>query len=156
MKKSLLVKAAILALPLFLTVGCASNGAKSPKTTKAANNSQFSSEIQKLQQIDTVYFAFDKYNLSPKFTSILDKHAAFLKKNPSVAANIEGHADERGTAEYNIALGQRRANAVKAYLVKKGVSAKQLTTVSYGKEKPAVLGHTAEAYSKNRRAVVVY
>ncbi|MGL4959463.1 MAG: OmpA family protein, partial [Plesiomonas sp.] len=69
---------------------------------------------------------------------------------------VEGHADERGTPEYNIALGERRASAVKMYLQGRGVNAEQVSIVSYGKEKPAVLGHTEDAYAKNRRAVLVY
>ena len=87
---------------------------------------------------------------------MLDAHAAFLRNNPSYKVTVEGHADERGTPEYNIALGERRANAVKMYLQGKGVSADQISIVSYGKEKPAVLGHDEAAYAKNRRAVLVY
>ncbi|MGQ7179132.1 peptidoglycan-associated lipoprotein Pal, partial [Escherichia coli] len=83
-------------------------------------------------------------------------HANFLRSNPSYKVTVEGHADERGTPEYNISLGERRANAVKMYLQGKGVSADQISIVSYGKEKPAVLGHDEAAYSKNRRAVLVY
>ncbi|WP_180792269.1 OmpA family protein, partial [Vibrio parahaemolyticus] len=79
--------------------------------------------------------------VSPEYAEMLDAHAAFLRSNPSVRVVVEGHADERGTPEYNIALGERRANAVKMYLQSKGVSGDQVSLVSYGKEKPAVLGH---------------
>ncbi len=87
---------------------------------------------------------------------MLDAHAAFLRNNPSYKVTVEGHADERGTPEYNIALGERRANAAKMYLQGKGVNGEQISIVSYGKEKPAVLGHTEADYAKNRRAVIVY
>ena len=103
-----------------------------------------------------VYFGLDKYDVSSDYAQMLDAHAAFLRNNPSYKVTVEGHADERGTPEYNIALGERRANAVKMYLQGKGVGADQISIVSYGKEKPAVLGHDEAAYAKNRRAVLVY
>ena len=112
--------------------------------------------MQHVAQTNIVYFGFDKYDVTSEYAQLLDAHAAFLRANPSVRITIEGHADERGTPEYNIALGERRANAVKMYLQGKGVSADQLSIVSYGKEKPAVLGHDEAAYAKNRRAVLVY
>lgn len=113
-------------------------------------------QLQELQQNNIVYFDFDKYDIRPDFAQMLDAHAAFLRNNPSYKVTIEGHADERGTPEYNIALGERRASAVKMYLQGKGVSGDQIAIVSYGKEKPAVLGHDEAAYAKNRRAVLVY
>ncbi|WP_395479824.1 peptidoglycan-associated lipoprotein Pal [Candidatus Curculioniphilus buchneri] len=112
-------------------------------------------QIQKLQH-SCIYFDLDKYNIRSEFTQVLDAHANFLCNNPHYQVTIEGHADERGTSEYNIALGERRANSVKNYLQGKGISADQITIISYGKEKPAVLGHDEEAYIKNRRAVLVY
>ena len=113
-------------------------------------------QMQQLQQNNIVYFGLDKYDVQSDYAQMLDQHAAFLRSNPSYKVTIEGHTDERGTPEYNIALGERRANAVKMYLQGKGVSADQMSIVSYGKEKPAVLGHDEAAYSKNRRAVLVY
>ena len=113
-------------------------------------------QLEQLKQQNIVYFGFDKYDISSDYANLLDAHAAFLRANPSVRITVEGHADERGTPEYNIALGERRANAVKMYLQGKGVSADQLSIVSYGKEKPAVLGHDEAAYAKNRRAVLDY
>jgi peptidoglycan-associated lipoprotein len=113
-------------------------------------------QMQELQKNNIVYFGLDKYDVSSEFAQMLDAHAAFLRNNPSYKVTVEGHADERGTPEYNIALGERRANAVKMYLQGKGVSADQISIVSYGKEKPAVLGHDEAAYAKNRRAVLVY
>ena len=83
-------------------------------------------------------------------------HAAYLNATPASKVIVEGNTDERGTPEYNIALGQRRADAVKGFLAGKGVDAGKVSTVSYGEEKPAVLGHDEAAYSKNRRAVLAY
>lgn len=113
-------------------------------------------QMQELQRNNIVYFGLDKYDVSAEYAQLLDSHAAFLRSNPSYKVTVEGHADERGTPEYNIALGERRASAVKMYLQGKGVGADQIDIVSYGKEKPAVLGHDDSAYAKNRRAVLVY
>lgn len=104
---------------------------------------------------DRVFFDFDMYTLKSTGLVVADAWAGWLLANPNVMATIQGHADERGTREYNMALGERRANAVKDYLVSKGVSASRLKTVSYGKERPAVAESTAAAYALNRRAVVV-
>ncbi len=95
-------------------------------------------QMQQLQQNNIVYFDLDKYDIRSDFAQMLDAHANFLRSNPSYKVTVEGHADERGTPEYNISLGERRANAVKMYLQGKGVSADQISIVSYGKEKPAV------------------
>ena len=98
-----------------------------------------------------IYFDFDKSNLKPEAKKNLDKTAAWLAKKPTVNIRIEGNCDERGTAEYNVALGERRANSAKEYLVKLGVSAARLETVSWGKEKPLCPGHNEAAWAKNRR-----
>ncbi len=103
-----------------------------------------------------VYFDFDSFVVKPEYASVIDGHVRYLNARKNLKITVEGHADERGTPEYNIALGERRANAVKMYLQGKGVSADQLSIVSYGKEKPAVLGHDEAAYAKNRRAVLDY
>ena len=95
-------------------------------------------------------------NVADSNASLSAEQLAFLRGNPSVKITVEGHADEKGTPEYNIALGERRANAVKMYLQSKGVNGEQIAIVSYGKEKPAVLGHDESAYAKNRRAVLAY
>lgn len=113
-------------------------------------------EIQKLQTENIIYFPLDQYDILTQFFGILDKHANFLSHNSSYQIKIEGHADERGTPEYNIALGERRANSVKLYLQSKGILSRQILIVSYGKEKPVMLGHNEKAYSKNRRAVLIY
>ncbi|CAJ0998677.1 Peptidoglycan-associated lipoprotein [Sodalis praecaptivus] len=122
----------------------------------ASSDEQARLQMQELQRNNIVYFDLDKYDIRSEFAQMLDAHANFLRSNPSYKVTVEGHADERGTPEYNIALGERRANAVKMYLQGKGVSADQIAIVSYGKEKPAVLGHDEAAYAKNRRAVLVY
>ena len=109
-----------------------------------------------LQGEQTVYFEFDRANLSSEFYSILDKHAAFLVKNPNQSVVIEGHCDSRGTPEYNIALGERRAKSVETYMQNAGVSAAQMSVVSYGEEKPAVEGSGEAVFAKNRRGVIVY
>jgi peptidoglycan-associated lipoprotein len=104
---------------------------------------------------DTIYFALDKFNIDPVAASALRSQAEWLLKYPGRKASLEGHADERGTREYNLALGERRANAAKNYLASLGVDAARLTTVSYGKERPVDTASTEEAYAKNRRAVTI-
>jgi peptidoglycan-associated lipoprotein len=113
-------------------------------------------EKQALINDQTVYFDFDRSSVQAKFYPILDKHAAYLVKNPSQKVVIEGHCDSRGTPEYNIALGERRAQAVETYLRNAGVSASQISVVSYGEEKPAVTGATEYAFAQNRRGIVRY
>ena len=102
---------------------------------------------------DRVFFDFDKSALSAEGKAVLDKQAVWLKKYPQWSITVEGHADERGTREYNLALGERRATAVKKYLAGAGVAEARLKTVSYGKERPAVPGSNEAAYAQNRRGV---
>ena len=104
---------------------------------------------------DTINFETDRYNIDSADQAALSAQASWLQKYPAKQATVEGHADERGTREYNLALGERRANAAKNYLVSLGVDAGRLTTVSHGKERPAALGSNEEAWAKNRRAVTV-
>lgn len=113
-------------------------------------------ELAALQSEQTVYFDFDRATVKSEFYPVLDKHAAFLVKNPSQRVVLEGHTDSRGTPEYNIALGERRAKSVETYFLNAGVSRSQVTVVSYGEEKPAQMGATEYAFAQNRRAVVVY
>lgn len=157
-------KGLMLALPLVAVAACSSN--KNDDQTDTNNvpvveqgptaEELARQQLEQLKQQNIVYFGFDKYDISSDYANLLDAHAAFLRANPSVRITVEGHADERGTPEYNIALGERRANAVKMYLQGKGVSDDQLKIVSFGKTKPAVLGHDEAAYAKNRRAVLDY
>ena len=113
-------------------------------------------ELAQLRSEHIVYFDFDVSNVNEQYSAILDAHAKFLNANSDVKVLIEGHADERGTPEYNIALSERRAKSVVTYLENMGVAAGQLTVVSYGEEKPMVKDRSENAFAKNRRAVLVY
>jgi peptidoglycan-associated lipoprotein len=104
---------------------------------------------------DRVFFSLNGADLSSEARGTLDRQATWLKKYPNVSVTVEGHCDERGTREYNLALGERRATAVKNYLVAGGVSASRVKTISYGKERPAVLGSNEQAWAQNRRGVTV-
>ena len=156
MQLNKVLKGLMIALPVMAIAACSSTknasnagsegmlGAGTGMDANGGNGNMSSEEqarlqMQQLQQNNIDYFDLDKYDI-----------------RSSYKVTVEGHADERGTPEYNISLGERRANAVKMYLQGKGVSADQISIVSYGKEKPAVLGHDEAAYSKNRRAVLVY
>ena len=102
---------------------------------------------------DRVFFDYDRYTLTPEARATLDKQVAWLKKYPQVTATIEGHADERGTREYNLALGERRATSVRNYLTAQGVPTARLRTISYGKERPEALGSDEASWAQNRRGV---
>lgn len=104
---------------------------------------------------DRVFFDFDKYDLRPEAREQLERQAAWLKANPNVTVTVEGHADERGTREYNLALGERRADSTRNYLVALGIDPNRIQTISYGKERPAVLGSNEAAWAQNRRGVTV-
>jgi peptidoglycan-associated lipoprotein len=104
---------------------------------------------------DRVFFDYDKFALRTDAKATLDKQVAWLKKYPTYKMTIEGHADERGTREYNLALGERRANSVKEYMVGAGVAKDRVKTISYGKERPVALGSNEAAWSQNRRGVTV-
>lgn len=104
---------------------------------------------------DRILFDTDRYNVDSQDQVILQSQAQWLAQNPNARVTIEGHADERGTRDYNLALGERRANAAKNYLASLGVSPNRMTTVSYGKERPEALGSNPSAWAQNRRAVTV-
>ena len=104
---------------------------------------------------DRVFFDYDKFEVKPAGKATLDKQAAWLKRYGQWKVVVEGHADERGTREYNLALGERRANSVKAYLINQGIPANRITTISYGKERPVALGSNEAAWAQNRRGVTV-
>ena len=110
---------------------------------------------QQMQGRDTIYFDTDKFDIDSEDQAALRQQAQYLQQYPNVRATVEGHCDERGTREYNIALGERRANAAKNYLVSLGVGADRVTTVSYGKERPVALGSNEQAWARNRRAVTI-
>ncbi len=102
---------------------------------------------------DRVFFGYDRYDLSSEARATLENQARWLAQYPTLNVTVEGHADERGTREYNLALGDRRANSVKNYLIALGVSPSRIQTISYGKERPAVPGSNATSWSQNRRSV---
>ncbi|WP_372694006.1 peptidoglycan-associated lipoprotein Pal [Immundisolibacter sp.] len=103
-----------------------------------------------------VYFGLDRYDVGEEYRSLVEAHAGYLRSSPSAAVTLEGHTDERGSREYNIALGERRSNAVRDLLIALGASATQITTVSYGEEKPAADCHDESCWSQNRRVEIVY
>ena len=104
---------------------------------------------------DTVHFAYNEYNIEDNDKSTLQRQATWLQKYPSVKVTVEGDCDERGTREYNLALGDRRANAAKNYLAAAGVAVSRINTISYGKEHPDALGSDEASWAKNRRAVTI-
>lgn len=136
----------------------AATSGTSTTTTQAAPTAQVvpGSREDLVQQVgDRVFFAFDSSELSSDARNTVERLAAWMERNPDVSLTIEGHADERGTREYNLALGERRANSVRQYLVALGIAPTRLGTISYGKERPAVLGSNEAAWAQNRRAVFV-
>lgn len=110
---------------------------------------------QPIPELGTVYFEYDSFNLTSQARGALNANADWLKANSGRNVQIEGHCDERGTEEYNLALGDRRAAAVRDYLIGRGVPASQLSTISYGEQRPAVMGSDESAWSQNRRGVFV-
>ena len=102
---------------------------------------------------DRVFFAFDRSDITPESQQILSRQADWLRRYPNVTVTIEGHCDERGTREYNLALGERRAQAAKTVLVASGIPASRISTISYGKERPTVVGSNEEAWAQNRVAI---
>ena len=104
---------------------------------------------------DRVHFDTDKSDIRPQDQSVLQSQAAYLKQFQNVRVTIEGHCDERGTREYNLALGERRANAAKTYLASLGIDAGRISTISYGKERPEALGSDESSWATNRRAVTI-
>jgi len=118
---------------------------------KAASDAAAAAALQSV-----FYFDFDKSVVKQDGLAALEKHAAYLVATPSASVRLEGHADERGTREYNMALGERRAQAVARILQVNGVNANQIETISYGEEKPAMLGHNSESWAQNRRVELKY
>lgn len=177
MRLKKLVKGAAVALPILALAACGSTS--TTETDSAETNQQTSTvtdntvqtgavapvltpeekrrlELTELRKEHIIYFDFDTSKISGEYARLLEAHAEYLREHPSVALLIEGHADERGTPEYNIALGERRAKAVTKYLESLGVGSSQIETVSYGEEKPLDNSRTDNGFAKNRRAVLVY
>lgn len=157
----------VLIAAVLLTVACASKkpapeaaqagGAEGGKmdanvaTTDAAFDST-GSDGGKITGLNTVHFEYDSSTLTSGTRKQLADNAEWIKNNPKATVQVEGHCDSRGSVEYNLALGERRAKAVKNYLVNLGIDSKRLTIISYGEEKPIAQGDSEEAYAKNRRA----
>jgi len=112
-------------------------------------------EVFESKLLKDIHFDFDKYDVRPVDEAVLKENAVFLKNNPKMKIQIEGHCDERGTVEYNLALGERRANNTKKYLVFLGIPSDRISTISFGKERPLDKGHHEEAWARNRRAHIV-
>ena len=148
MKRLALVLCLVMALAAGF--GCAKKQAAEPGYTDSGTSSEMQAAIQQITDA-RVLFAFDKFSIQPQYQEVLKTKAELMKKFPSIRVRIEGNCDERGTQEYNLALGERRANAAYNYLVNLGVPASQLEKISYGKENPAVSGHNESAWSQNRR-----
>jgi peptidoglycan-associated lipoprotein len=163
-----------IAAALAMTAGCKSRSQNRPPEPPSASNigeepgaqpsgdtapgaAAPGSRADFLQTVpaDRVFFAFDSYSLDDESRRTLDAQAAWLARYPNVRVTIEGHADERGTREYNLALGDRRANSARDYLEARGVAASRMQTISWGKERPADPASNEEAYARNRRAVTV-
>lgn len=133
-----------------------SSSSSSASAASDADNSALEAARAEMVSIgDTVLFGYDSSQLSADAMATLDAQAALLNAKPSFRVKVEGHADERGTREYNLALGERRASAARDYLVAKGVDGSRIRIVSYGKERPAAVGSNEEAWAKNRRSVTV-
>ncbi|MEE9552583.1 MAG: peptidoglycan-associated lipoprotein Pal [Gammaproteobacteria bacterium] len=106
--------------------------------------------------VRTIYFAYDSSDIQPEYRVTVEAHANYLASNPNVIVTLEGHADERGSREYNLALGERRAQAIKRQFTLLGASSGQIRTVSYGEERPAMEGHDESAWGTNRRVEIIY
>jgi len=165
-------------LALFLIGGCAKKAVKvtpddtrASRSTRPSDDSETDSDLMDSGTIpmekssrgldfgsivnvalEDIYFGFDQYTLTNAALSTLAQNVGILKSNPKIMVQIEGHADERGTVEYNLALGQKRASAVRTYLINAGIDSGRIFTISYGKERPLDPGQTEEAWAKNRRA----
>jgi peptidoglycan-associated lipoprotein len=127
--------------------------APAAKMVKPAGPAAGSQEDLVVNVGDRVFFGYDQYTIKARARGTLERQAAWLRRNASATITVEGHCDERGTREYNLGLGQRRADAVKKYLVALGVAENRIATISYGKERPVAMGSNDEAWAQNRRGV---
>lgn len=145
--------------------GCSSTSQDEPSSdpvvappqseVSAEETSPLTEESSPIMELSTVYFDFDSFSLTAATREALRQAAQELASQPEVRVQIEGHCDERGSNEYNLALGEKRARAVEEYLISQGVAASQLSTISYGEERPAVMGSDEESWAQNRRAVFI-
>ncbi|GLP97965.1 peptidoglycan-associated lipoprotein Pal [Paraferrimonas sedimenticola] len=179
MKLNQLMKSMLVAMPLLAITACSSTSGtdSSADTTNQGGNAgieqgsdvqtggleavltpeeQQRQKFEEMRKEHIIYFDFDRSDVNSQFADLLQAHAEYLVQYPNVSVLIEGHADERGTPEYNIALGERRAKAVAKYLQGLGVQSNQIGVVSYGEEKPLDVSRSEAAHAKNRRAVLVY
>ncbi len=150
-KKILLVILASLALSACATQKKAGTGQMQSDVYTGSDTVEFLASGVR----DRVFFATNKSTLTTASRDTLRKQAAWMRKNKDISVTVEGHADERGTREYNLALGERRANAVKDYLMTYGISSNRISVISYGKERPVNVGSTPLAWSQNRRSVTI-
>ena len=146
--------AALIEAQALADAKAAQQAADNAAAEVAAQKQQAQEAAQALAHV--IYFDFDQSTIKPEFRSALNGHAAYLSQNPSARIVLEGHADERGTREYNIALGERRGNAVSRYLVVQGVSIEAIEVVSFGEERPVNSGSESASLSENRRVEVRY
>lgn len=168
MRASNVTKAVALALSVAWVAGCSTSGTTESTGSTAGtdtgstqgvsqNTGVSGSSMDDVANLQAVfYFDFDQSVVKANGFADLEKHAAYLAANPSAQVILEGHADERGTREYNMALGERRAKAVSRFLQVNGVSGSQVESISFGEEKPAVLGHSDSSWSQNRRVELKY
>jgi len=156
-----ITKFAAVLFATFLLAACAGTTEPAPTTTTDTSSSSTSAPTPGSAQDflvnvqDRVYFAFDRYDLDDASRRTLERQAAWLDQYPGTTVTVEGHCDERGTREYNLALGARRAASARDYLVSLGVDPARIRTISYGKERPVAEGHNEAAWRLNRRGVTV-
>jgi peptidoglycan-associated lipoprotein len=170
--------ASLTSLALALMAGCASQSTQesapapapapgvssasaTPQATPAAaaprgTSTGFTARTASMPQARSIYYEYDKSEIKPDGVKTIDAHAQYLRAHPDMKVKVEGNADERGSAEYNLALGQRRADAVMQRMTILGVPSDRIETVSFGKEKPKASGHDEESWSENRRSDIVY
>ncbi|MGM0824173.1 MAG: peptidoglycan-associated lipoprotein Pal [Pseudomonadota bacterium] len=177
-----LARSLAVALSLAVIAGCSStggtqdgdssgsqdgrSGSASSSTSGAGGSGQYGSGTSgadgsqqadsRIPDVKTIYFDYDRDTIKSEYESVVMAHARYLRSNPDAEVVLHGHTDERGTREYNMALGERRANAVERFLNTQGVSSSQMSVVSYGEERPAERGDSDRAYSQNRRVVFNY
>ena len=144
----------VMMLALAASFGCAKKTVSGEGTATTELAAPSLTAVDRAAQTITegvIYFEFDKFDIQPQYNEMLRQKAELLKQYPSIRIRIEGNCDERGTSEYNLALGGRRARAAYDYLLRLGVNPAQMETISYGKERPVALGSSPEAWAKNRR-----